>query len=153
MEAALFFLLAAGGSALASYDAAAYEAAAATDPASTRNPDSYADYFQRFVFSNGDDYSQAVVSFLDVDPDADLFWSTYASRTRVIQAALSAALELARQADAALDTEIAAQRAEAQAEQERQQEARQALWAALEELARGSEPYTAFKRSFQESCE
>ena len=43
--------------------------------------------------------------------------------------------------------------AEAQAQAARQREAKQALQDALEKLAEGSDAYTAFKRSFEESCQ
>ena len=43
--------------------------------------------------------------------------------------------------------------AEAQAQTARQRESKQTLQAALEELAEGSDAYTGFKRSFEESCQ
>ncbi len=47
----------------------------------------------------------------------------------------------------------AALEAAEQAERTRLREAEQALQTALERLAEGSDTYTAFKRSFEESCQ
>ena len=131
-RAAYHVLLTAGGVVLAPYDAASYEAADATDPNSSSSSDFYADYVQN-LDPNG---------MIEGD---DLFWAVFASRVRVIEAALPAAFELAQVTDDLLA-------AEAQAERTRQREAEQALQAALDELATGSDAYTVFKRSFEESC-
>ena len=117
---------------LAPFDAAAYEAAEATDPYSSSDPDFYANYVQNLDTSGmieGDDF----------------FWAVFASRVRVIEAALPAAIDLDQLTD-----DLRA--AEAQAERARQQQAEQALQDALAVAAEGSDAYTTFKRSFQESC-
>ena len=132
-RAAYYVLLAQGGSVLAPFDADAYEAASVA--ASGR-------------FSYLDHYLDSVQSTHTplIPEDDDAFGSAYASRVRVIEAALPAALELAQATDALLE-------AEAEAERTRQREAEQALQAALEVLAEGSDAYTTFKRSFEESCQ
>ena len=76
----------------------------------------------------------------------DIALATYIERHGAVHDALPVALELAREATAALE-------AAEQAERTRQREAEQALQAALEELAEGSDAYTRFKRSFEESCQ
>ena len=131
-QAAYHVLLTAGGAVLAPYDAAAYEAADGTDPNISSRADFYADYVQNL------DLNGMIVG-------NDLFWAVFASRVRVIEAALPAAIDLAQLTD-----DLRA--AEAQAERARQQQAEQALQDALAVAAEGSDAYTTFKRSFQESC-
>ena len=132
-RAAYYVLLAQGGSVLAPFDADAYEAAYAAGSGSF----SYLDHYLDSVRSTHPPL---------IPEDDDAFGSAYASRVRVIDAALPAALELAQATDALLE-------AEAQAQAAGQREAKQALWDALEELAKGSDAFTAFKRSFQQSCQ
>ena len=76
----------------------------------------------------------------------DIALATYIEREQAVYDALPAALELAREATAALQ-------AAEQAERTRQREAEQALQDALAEVTEGSDAYTAFKRSFEDSCQ
>ena len=131
-RAAYFVLIVRAGSVLEPFDAAAYEAADATDPS---------------ISSDSDFYVRAMQN---LDPSGmiegdNLFWAVLASRVRVIEAALPAAIDLARLTD---DLRVA----EAEAEWARQQQAEQALQDALAVAVASSDAYVAFKRSFEESC-
>ena len=148
------------GSVLAPFDAAAYGAARAADPnVSTMvidSPDAYVrsitdegiDMFGTWISmeasGGGPTYYRYLVGEWPASDDIAL--ATYIERKGAVYDALPAALELAREATAALE-------AAEQAERARQREAEQALQAALEELAEGSDAYTSFKRSFEESCQ
>ena len=148
------------GSVLAPFDAAAYGAARAADPnVSTMmidSPDAYVrsitdegiDMFGTWISMDasggGPTYYRYLVGEWPASDDIAL--ATYIERKGAVYDALPAALELAREATAALQ-------AAEQAERARQREAEQALQAALEELAEGSDAYTSFKRSFEESCQ
>ena len=135
----------AGGSVLAPFDAAAYEAARAADPNASvmliDSPDAYV----RSITAEGVDVFGTWISMDAIDGDPtyyryligewpasdDIALATYIEREGAVYDALPAALELAREATAALQ-------AAEQAERARQREAVQALQAALEELAEGS---------------
>ena len=147
------------GTVLEPFDAAAYGAARAADPnASTMVIDSPDAYARSIIRERVDvKYRGVSMDIIDGDPtyyryligewptSDDIALATYAEREQAIYDALPAALELAREATAALE-------AAEQAEWARQRDAEQALQAALEELATGSDAYTTFKRSFEESC-
>ena len=162
-----------GGSVLAPFDAAAYDAAHAADPnAPIMLIDSAEAYVRSitsttvFIDNFGGVMTETAVEFV-IDEDqqeieiptyyqyligewpqsaGEIALSGYNERQRVVYDALPLALEFAREATAALE-------AAEQAERARQREAEQALQAALEELAEGSDAYAAFKRSFEGSCQ
>ena len=146
------------GSVLEPFDAAAYGAARAADPnASTMvidSPDAYVrsitdegvDIYGTWVsdeIGGGPTYYRYLVGEWPASDDIAL--ATYIQRQSAVYDALPAALELAQEATAALQ-------AAEQAERARQQQAEQALQDALAVLADGSDAYTAFKQSFEESC-
>ena len=147
------------GSVLAPFDAAAYGAARAADPnVSTMVIDSPDAYVRSITHERVDvEYREVSMDIIYGDPtyyryligewpaSDDIALATYIEREQAVYDALPAALELAREATAALE-------AAEQAEWARQRDAEQALQAALEELATGSDAYTTFKRSFEESC-
>ena len=148
------------GSVLEPFDAAAYGAARAADPnASTMVIDSPDAYVRSITHDSVYvEYRMMSEDIIDGDPtyyryligewptSDDIALATYAERVQAVYDALPVALESAREATAALQ-------AAEQAEWTRQRDAEQALQAALEELATGSDAYTTFKRSFEESCQ
>ena len=162
-----------GGSVLAAFDAPAYEAARSADPSAplmlidsaeiyVRSISNTLVFFENFggvsietaiesvMGENGQEievptYYQYLIGEWPVDA-GEIALSGYNERQRAVYDALPAALELAQEATAALA-------AAEQAERTRQKEAEQALQDALEALATGSDAYTTFKRSFEESCQ
>ena len=162
-----------GGSVLAAFDAPAYEAARSADPSAppmlidsaeiyVRSISNTMVFFENFggvsietaiefvMSENGQEievptYYQYLIGEWPVDA-GEIALSGYKERQRAVYDALPVALELAKEATAALE-------AAEQEEWARQRDAEQALQAALEELATGSDAYTTFKRSFEESCQ
>ena len=154
----------AGGSVLAPLDAAAYSAAHAAAPNAPTilidTPEAYVRSITSTVLGifgvdiamfedggefEGPTYYQYLIGEWPVDA-GEIALSAFKERQRVVHDALPIALESAREATAALE-------AAEQAERTRQRDAEQALQAALEVLTEGSDAYTAFKRSFEESCQ
>ena len=162
-----------GGSVLAAFDAPAYEAARSADPTAppmlidsaeiyVRSISNTLVFFENFggvsietaiefvMGENGQEievptYYQYLIGEWPVDA-GEIALSGYNERQRAVYDALPVALELAREATAALQAAEEAERA-------RLKEAEQALQDALEALATGSDAYTTFKRSFEESCQ
>ncbi len=124
---------------LSPYDVAAFEAALAAAPNASLglidSPEAYARSITYWL-EDWDELAEA----------GEIAQSAFWSRWSTVEDALPIALEAAREAEALLEVE-------ARAEAARQREAEQALQAALEELATGSDAYTAFKRSFKKSCQ
>ena len=124
---------------LSPYDVAAFEAALAAAPNASLglidSPEAYARSITYWL-EDWDELAEA----------GEIAQSAFWSRWSTVEDALPIALEAAREAEALLEVE-------ARAEAARQREAEQALQAALEELATGSDAYTAFKRSFEKSCQ
>ena len=137
-RAALDFLLPAGGVPLRPYDAEAYDAAFSIAPDDPHLGSYYVDF--------------AKTPDQIVAPDGEAFWFAYAARTRAIGAALPATIEIvqaiADRQEAEYQAAVERQREEAESEKA----AEEALQSALETLASGSDAYTVFKRSFEESC-
>ena len=148
------------GTVLEPFDAAAYGAARAADPnASTMVIDSPDAYVRSITHERVYvEYREVSMDILDGDPtyyryligewptSDDIALATYIEREIAVYDALPAALELAREVTAALEAAEDAERAH-------QREAEEALEAALERLVEGSDAYTAFKRSFEDSCQ
>ncbi len=147
------------GTVLEPFDAAAYGAARAADPNASTMMISGPDAYARSITQErvGVQYMEVSMDMIDGDPtyyryligewptSDDIALATYAEREQAVYDALPAALELAREATAALE-------AAEQEEWARQKEAEQALQDSLEALVTGSDAYTMFKRSFEESC-
>ena len=137
-RAALGVLMPVGGAVLMPYDAEAYDAAFSVAPGDPHLGSYYVD------FARTPDQLLA--------PDGEAFWSAYTARATAIEAALPAAIELVQATAARLEAEEQAEAQRRRDEDAREEAAEEALQAALEELATGSDAYTAFKRSFEESC-
>ena len=124
---------------LSPYDVAAFEAALAAAPNASLglidSPEAYARSITYWL-EDWDELAEA----------GEIAQAAFWSRWSTVEDALPIALEAAREAEALLEVET-------QADAARQREAEQALVAALEELAKGSDAYTAFKKSFEESCQ
>ena len=138
-RAALDVLLPAGGAALMPYDAEAYDAAFSPGTGNVHNGSYYVDFVR-----NPDQ---------PIPADDDAFWFAYAARTRAIEAALPATIELVQAIVAQQEAEDQAAAKRQREEAEREKAAEEALQAALETLATGSDAYTMFKRSFEASCQ
>lgn len=138
-RAAVDVLLTVGGAALMPYDAEAYDAAFSAGTGNVHNGSHYVDFVR-----NPDQPTPA---------DDDAFWPAYTARTRAIEAALPATIELVQAIAARLEAEAQAEASRRREAAERQRTAEEALQAALEELAEGSDAYTSFKRSFEGSCQ
>ena len=137
-RAALDVLLTVGGAALMPYDAEAYDAAFSAGTGNVHNGSHYVDFVR-----NPDQ---------PIPADDDVFWFAYAARIRAIEAALPATIELVQAIAARQEAEDQAAAERQREEAEREKAAEEALQAALETLATGSDAYTMFKRSFEESC-
>ena len=137
-RAALDVLLPAGGAVLMPYDAEAYDAAFSAGTGNVHNGSYYVDFVR-----NPDQPTPA---------DDDAFWPAYIARTRAIEAALPATIELVQAIAARQEAEDQAAAKRQREEAEREKAAEEALQAALETLATGSDAYTIFKQSFEESC-
>ena len=124
---------------LSPYDVAAFEAALVAAPNASLglidSPDAYARSITYWL-EDWDELAEA----------GEIAQAAFWSRWSTVEDVLPIALEAAREAEALLEVET-------QAEAARQREAEKALVAALEELASGSDAYTAFKMSFEESCQ
>ena len=137
-RAALDVLLPAGGVPLRPYDAEAYDAAFSASTGNVHSGSSYVDF--------ATDPDQPTPA------DDEAFYAAYAARTRAIGAALPATIELVQAIAARQEAEYQAAVERQRAEEEREKAAEEALQSALEALASGSDAYTVFKRSFEESC-
>ena len=137
-RAALDVLLPAGGVPLRPYDADAYDAAFSVAPGDSHLGSFYVD------FVNDPDQPTSA--------DDEAFYAAYAARTRAIEAALPATIELVQAIAARQEAEERAAAERQREVVEREKAAEEALQAALEDLATGSDAYTIFKRSFEESC-
>ena len=137
-RAAVDVLLTVGGAALMPYDAEAYDAAFSAGTGNVHNGSHYVDFVR-----NPDQPTPA---------DDDAFWPAYTARTRAIEAALPATIELGQAIAARQEAEDQAAAERQREEAEREKAAEEALRAALETLATGSDAYTIFKQSFEESC-
>ena len=137
-RAALDVLLPAGGAVLMPYDAEAYDAAFSAGTGNVHNGSRYVDFVR-----NPDQLIPA---------DDDALWPAYTARIRAIEAALPATIELVQAIAARQEAEDQAAAERQREEAEREKAAEEALRAALETLATGSDAYTIFKQSFEESC-